>query len=347
MLIPILQITSCPICSSVLRSTQLSPPLLHQTAALPAMIGGFWHSERCESSAGGFWSRRQLQIYSGDELWVGQWDYYDDPYCSKYLYGILRIGSYVQRAEGQNDGDDIFPGYFNNTTSKFVFKRSVTDTRTIHNAELYQNSLYVENGLSKDEKQFKDKKVQRQKRSMSDSVYQFLYDTPSSIFQSRWAAMLRGQTYESTTRKPFSAWKAPIGITELDLYVAQNIPIDRNIPEEVSTRCTDFDSPLTTSSGNCVRHTIKIETPSILELRAKLGVNWNGQYILLLGSRDDNRWDAPLRRCAQLSPYNPQLRMHLQRNFYFGLFSSSSTNRVPAWFLLSQILLCCVCYFVR
>jgi len=341
-----LQITNCPICSSVFHSTESSPPLLHQTAALPAMIGGIWHSERCESSAGGIWSTRKFQIYSGDELWVGRWSYYNDPNCFQFLYGILRIGSYALRAERQDEelDRDIFPDYFLNTTEKFVFKRSLTDTGTTPSAKLYQNSSYNENGPSTDEKQSKDKRAQRRKRSMSDSVHQFLY-APSSIIQSRFAAMMRGQqTYESTTRRPFSPSKVLIGTTELDLHVVKNILIPRD--PAIRSRCDKdrFDSPLTTLPKNCGPRTI--ETSPILELRAKLGVNWYGQYILLLGSRDDNTWNAPLRRCSQLSPYNPSLRTYLQRILYIGLFSSASTSQISTWFLLSQILLC-IYYLVR
>ncbi|EFN74892.1 Protein APCDD1 [Camponotus floridanus] len=337
--------TNCPICSSVFHSTESSPPLLHQTAPLPAMIGGIWHSERCESSAGGIWSTRKFQIYSGDELWVGLWNYYNDPNCLEFLYGVLKLGSYVLRAERQDEelDRDIFPDYFLNTTEKFVFKRSLTDTRTIPNAKLYQNSLYNKNGPSTDEKQSKDKRAQRRKRAMSDSVHQFLY-APSSIIQSRFAAMMRGhQTYESTTERPFPPSKVLIGTTELDLHVVKNVLIPRH--PTISSRCDKdrFDSPLTTSK-NCGPRTI--ETSPILELRVKLGVNWYGQYILLLGSRDDNTWSAPLRRCSQLSPYNSSLRTYLQRILYIGLFSSASTSRISTWFLLSQILLC-IYYLVR
>lgn len=333
--------TNCPICSSVFHSTESSPPLLHQTAALPAMIGGIWHSERCESSAGGIWSTRKLQIYSGDELWVGLWNYYNDPNCLQFLYGILKIGSYVLRAEREDNEEpdrDIFPDYYLNTTGKFVFKRSLTDTRTIHSAKLYQNSSHNENGTSKNEERSKDKKAQRQKRSMSDNVHQFIY-APSSIIQSRLAAMLRGhQTYESTTRRPLSTSNILIGTTELDLHIVKNILIPRD--PAISARCNKdrFNSPLTTLPKNCVPRTV--ETAPILELRVKLSVNWYGQYILLLGSRDDNTWNAPLRRCTQLSPYNPSLRIYLQKILYIGLFSSSSISRISTWLLLSQILLC-------
>lgn len=333
--------THCPICSSVFHSTESSPPLLHQTAALPAMIGGIWHSEKCESSEGGIWSTRKFQIYSGDELWIGLWNYYGDPNCMQFLYEIFKIGSYVLRAEKQDNEEldrDIFPDYFLNTTGKFVFKRSITDTRTIHSAK------FDESGPSEDDqKQSKDKKARRRKRSMSDNVHQFLY-APSSIIQSRFAAMLRGhQTYESTTRRPFSPSKVLIGTTELDLHIVKNVLIPRN---PASTRCDKdrLDSPLTTLPKTCASRAI--ETSPILKLRAKLTVNWYGQYILLLGSRDDNTWDAPLRRCTQLSPYNPSLRTYLQRILYIGLFSSASTSRISTWFLLSQILLC-IYYLVR
>ncbi|XP_072761246.1 uncharacterized protein [Anoplolepis gracilipes] len=333
---------NCPICSSVFHSTETNPPLLHQTAALPAMIGGIWHSESCESTTGGLWSIRKFQIYSGDELWIGQWDYYDDPYCSTFLYGIRRIGSYIRRAERQYDeqvDEDIFSDYFSNATRKFIFKRSVTNARIIRSAKLYKNSLYNKSKPSKNKKS-KNKKLQRQGRSVSDNVYQFVYDAPSSTDRSRFAAMLRGhQTYESTTRKPFFS-KTLTGTTELNLHIIKEALIPR-----VSIYCDKgdrFDSTQT-SPRNCVPRTV--ETPSILKLRAKLSVNWHGQYILLLSSRDSNLWDAPLRRCAQLSPYNPPLRTYLQKILYIGLFSSAS--QISPWFLLAQILLCYMYYLVR
>lgn len=300
------------------------------------MIEGFWHSERCESTSGGNWSKRKFQIYSGDELWVGQWDYYDDPRCSQHLYGVIRLGNYVQRTERQRDVEDVnhhvFTNYFGNVTAKFIFKRSAIN-RIIRNEEKLNQSSF--------------EKARRQKRTVS-RVYQFLYDTQSSVLQSRWMAMLRGQQThnEHTTKKPFSTWKPLFGTTELDLHVAKNIPIDKKIPKEMPNRCTDwFNSPLIASSSkHCARYIV--ETPSIMELRAKLRIDWNGQYILLLGSRNDTRWDAPLRRCGQFSTDNPFLRSYFRRNF-FQLFSSASTSRVSAWFLWSQILLCCVYYFVR
>lgn len=339
-----LQIANCPICSTIFHSTELSPPLLHQTAPLPAMIGGIWHSETCESSAGGVWSTRKFQIYSGDELWVGLWNYYNDPNCLEFLYGVLRLGSYVLRAERQAEelDRDTFPDYFLNTTEKFVFKRSPTDPRTIPSAKLYQNSLHNENGPSTDEKR-SNKRAQRRKRS-SDSVHQFLY-APSSVIQSRFEAMMRGhQTYESTTEGPFSPSKVLIGTTELDLHVVKNILIPRH--PTTASRCDKdrLDSPLTTLLKNCGPRTI--ETSPILELRVKLAVNWYGQYILLLGPRDGNTWSAPLRRCSQLPPYNSSLRTYLQRILYIGLFSSASTSRISTWLLLSQILLC-IYYLVR
>ncbi|KYQ50772.1 Protein APCDD1 [Trachymyrmex zeteki] len=299
--------SGCPICSSVSRSTEFNPPLLHQMAALPALIGGYWHSERCESSEGGVWSRRQFQIHSGDKLWAGQWDYYNDPQCSTFLYAINAAGSYIQRTGRQKRHEQVV---------------------TI------------------------DKKVQgRQERSLTDDVHRQLLRDEQSIVESRFATMLRGhQAYdETTTRKPFPTWNTLAGTTELDLHIAESILIPGDA--RVSTRCSadqrGLGVPLITWPRNCVPHAI--EAPSTLGLRAKLSINWNGQYILLLSSRDDNMWEAPLRQCAQIPPYNSVLRAHLRRSigFRFGLLSSASSNRLSAWCLLSRILLYSIYYLVR
>lgn len=352
---PTLQASSCPICNGVSRSTEFSPPLLHQTAALPALIGGYWHSERCESSEGGIWSRRQFQIHSGDRLWTGRWDYYDDPQCSTFLYAITAAGSYIQRAGRQRRHEEadreILLDHFLNVSMRPLFKRSVTNPPTIHtlrSISLQQNNnLYI----AKDEKWSVtiDKKIERrQKRSLTDGVYRLLRDEQPMV-QSRFAAILRDhRTDETATRKPLPTWSTLSGTTELDLHIAESILIPGDVT--ISTRCsTDrrLGVPLTTWPRNCVPRAI--EAPSTLGLRAKLDVNWNGQYILLLGSRDDNAWEAPLRQCAQIPSRNSVLRAHLRRSvgLRFGLLSSASSSRIFAWFLLSQILLCSVYYLVR
>lgn len=345
---PTLQASDCPICSGVSRSTEFSPPLLHQMAALPALIGGYWHSERCESSEGGIWSRRQFQIHSGDKLWTGRWDYYDDPQCSTFLYAITAAGSYIQRAGRQRRHEEVDREAFLDR----LFKRSVIESstvRTLRSIDFHRNNLYIANG-SEDERRSvtMDKNVQRQERSLTDGVHWLLRDQQSMV-QSRFAAMLQGhQTYETTTRKPFATWSTLSGTTELDLHIAESILIPGDAA--ISTRCNAdrrLGMPLTTWPRNCVPRAI--EAPSTLGLRAKLSVNWNGQYVLLLGSRDDNMWEAPLRQCAQIPSHNSVLRAHLRRSvgLRFGLLSSASSGQIYTWFLLPQILLCSVYYIVR
>ncbi|XP_018357336.1 PREDICTED: uncharacterized protein LOC108757423 [Trachymyrmex cornetzi] len=362
-------VSGCPICSSVSRSTEFSPPLLHQTAALPALIGGYWHSERCESSEGGVWSRRQFQIHSGDKLWAGQWDYYNDPQCSMFLYAITAAGSYIQRTGRQRRHEQVdretFLGHYLNISTRLLFKRSVTNSPTIHHTvqsiilDLYQNKFYLASNGSKNEKRpvTIDKKVQeRQERSLTDDVHRQLLRDEQSIVESRFAAMLRGhQAYETTTRKPFPTWSTLTGTTELDLHIAEStlIPGDAAISTRCSADAADrrrlsAGVPLITWSRNCVPRAV--EAPSTLGLRAKLGINWNSQYILLLGSRDDNMWEAPLRQCAQIPPHNSVLRAHLRRSIglRFGLLpASASSSRLSAWCLLSCILLCFIYYLVR
>lgn len=331
-------------------------------AALPALIGGYWHSERCESSEGGVWSRRQFQIHSGDKLWAGQWDYYNDPQCSTFLYAINAAGSYIQRTGRQKRheqvGRETFLGYYLNVSTRLLFKRNVINSPTVHHTvqsiiDLCRNKFYLANG-SKNKKWSVtiDKKVQgRQERSLTDDVHRQLLRDEQSIVESRFATMLRGhQAYdETTTRKPFPTWNTLAGTTELDLHIAESILIPGDA--RVSTRCSadqrGLGVPLITWPRNCVPHAI--EAPSTLGLRAKLSINWNGQYILLLSSRDDNMWEAPLRQCAQIPPYNSVLRAHLRRSigFRFGLLSSASSNRLSAWCLLSRILLYSIYYLVR
>lgn len=351
----LLQASSCPICSGVSRSTEFSPPLLHQTAALPALIGGYWHSERCESSEGGIWTRRQFQIHSGDRLWTGRWDYYDDPQCSMFLYAITAAGSYIQRAGRQRRHEEAdretFLDHLLNVSARP--KRSITEypptVHTLRSIDPHRsNNLYIASELT-DEKWSvtTDRKIERQKRSLTDGVYRLLRDE-QPLVQSRFAAMLRDhRTYETATRKPLPAWSTLSGTTELDLHIAESILIPGDAT--VSTRCSadrQLGVPLTTWPRNCVPRAI--EAPSTLGLRAKLGVNWNGQYILLLGARDENAWEAPLQQCAQIPPRNSILRAHLRRSvgLRFGLLSSSAPSS-SAWFLLSRILICFVYYLIR
>lgn len=341
----------------MIRATEFSPPLLHEVAALPALIGGYWHSERCESLQNGVWYKRQFQIYSGDKLWTGRWDYYDDPLCTTLLYAVTAAGNYVQRALRQRRHEEMdeqaFLDYFRSgiNTSRRLFKRRSFQENDDAAGGTVQNDFYRNTGIGTSRRiaRRETQSAKRQWRSLSESVYQFLYNTQSSLVQSRFAAMLRGhqQAHEITSRRTSSGWSTLSGTTELDLHVAESLLI---LGHDITTRCATkrVGLPLIVWSRICIPR--KIESPSILGLRAKLSVNWNGQYILLLGSRDDNLWDAPLRQCAHLPPHNSDLRAHLQRSvgLRFGLLSSAiSTSRISVWSLFPQILLWCAYYLAR
>ncbi|XP_020281050.1 protein APCDD1-like isoform X2 [Pseudomyrmex gracilis] len=338
-------VSSCPICGSISRSNEFNPPLLQQTAALPALIGGFWHSERCESSEGGVWSRRQFLIYSGDKLWTGQWDHYDDPQCTKFLYTVTAAGIYVQRSRREKHHKVDEQAKFDYTKS--FFKRSMSDnsaTNKIIQNDSYEKNFYTINTPLKYTKKHihaRVKKVKRRnKKSLSKSFHQIWHDAQSFVLSSsvyslrtRFTTMLRGhQTYETTTRKS-SIWNnVPSSITELDLYIAESILIPGDI--DVSTICnTDVSDVLLTS---CLRSCVpqEIQALSTLRLRVKLNVNWNGQYILLLGLQSNNLWEAPLQQCAQMSPYNPVLQTKLRQSFglRLGLLSSASISQISAGF---------------
>ncbi|KAL0118115.1 hypothetical protein PUN28_009054 [Cardiocondyla obscurior] len=347
----------CPICNDVSRSTEFSPPLLHQTVALPALIGGYWHSEKCESSKGGVWSKRQFQIHSEDRLWTGRWDYYDDPQCLKFLYAITAAGSFIQRVGRQRRYEElnqkIFLSHLFKVSTKLLFKRSVINSPTVdfsRNVDLDRtNDSHIANRPKNETLSITiDKKVRRQKRSLiDDENYQLLRDK-QSIVESRFAGTKDHRTYEIDTRKSFdSTWSMLSGITELDLHIAESILIPGDAT--ISTRCNAnrrLDMTLATWSRNCVPRAI--EAPSTLGLRAKLDINLNGQCILLLGSRDDNTWDAPLRQCAQIPSRNSVLRAHLRKSvgLRFGLLSSASSSRISVWFLITNLAIFRVLYFV-
>lgn len=282
-----------------------------------------------------------------------------------FLYAITAAGSYIQRAGRQRRYEkadrETFLGHFLNISTRPLFKRSVTNPPTIPtlgSMDLHRNhALHVATEPMTDERWSVtiDTRTQRQKRSLTDGVNRLLRDE-QPVVQSRFAAMLRDhRAYETATRKPLPAWSTLSGTTELDLHIAESILIPGDAT--VSTRCsvdrqlgaTGATVPLTTWPRNCASVPHAIEAPSTLGLRAKLGVNWNGQYILLLGARDENAWEAPLRQCAQIPPRNSVLRAHLRRSvgLRFGLLSSSaSSSRISAWFLLSRILLSFVYYIV-
>ncbi|XP_015595244.2 uncharacterized protein LOC107267733 isoform X1 [Cephus cinctus] len=452
--------SGCLVCSTIARGTETSPPVLHEVAALPALLGGAWLSSTCESFNGGLWIKRQLQIYSGDKLWTGRWDYYADPRCSMFLYAISAAGSYVQRAgrhrRDRTDADidsnlsldDIERVYpdslallsinnadYTGTDSKNVrnlyrkkrsFMKDTTDLKelmqnpldivkvdskedlylmkslrqkkaleewmtqelarkifdmygmkrgkeeemlptieeikeakgtsvsaivdahkdqshflsisnkvkedsTIDLSEIVtSNPLMV--SLSKDDPDKKTEGILKTKRSLDeeDSYRHLLQNAQPSMAES-FTAMLRGnQRYEETTKKPLGSF-IPTGTTELDLHVAEStlIPGDPT----VAAQCGNKGRPSNSWPRNCIVHAV--EAPSTLRLRARVGVNWSGQYTLLLGARDDNLWDAPLQQCGPTASYNPGLRMHLRRSLgiRYGLYSSPAASIICNYYL--------------
>lgn len=356
MILMLLQTEECLICSSISRSTELSPPLLHVIVPLPALIGGYWLSERCESVEGGIWSRRRFQIYSGDKLWTGRWEYYDDPKCSLFLYAITAAGSYIQRDGRQRrsemiDSESVTPNYFHslNDSARF-FKRRASDPRR-DNLMSSDEESPTRTDIHTEISRTQGKTMKRpsiSKRSMSDSIYQLFRDVQSNPEQSRFMAMLRGHPVSKTTLRKPAVWDVPSGNTELDLHIAASnlIPGDA----AVANRCdADWatDMPLTNWPRNCIPQAI--EAPSILRLRAKMEMNLNGQNILILGLRDDNVWHPPLGQCAQIPLHNPILKAHLRRtvDLRFGLLSAAPTSRVSLGFLVSQLLLCCLLHHAR
>lgn len=356
-----LQTGDCPICYTISRANEFSPPALHVRVPLPVLIGGYWLSERCESIDGGIWSKRQFQIYSGDKLWTGRWEYYDDPWCSMFLYAITAAGSY--QLKGQQHRHEAFASdYFRplNDSAKLFFKRSVSEVSRVdfHRSnlmdsadELSSPNAEEESSMSVSTKTLGTKYKRRPKklrRSPTDNVYHFLFDVKSSPTQwPRIAAILRGnQQHATTIRKPMF-WDVPSGDTELSLHIAESILIPGD--PAVANRCNAdrVNMPLTNWPRNCVPRIV--EAPSTLNLRAQMRVNWNGQYILLLGPQDDNVWDPPLRQCAQVPLGNSDLKMHLTRSvsLRFGLPSAARASRVSVWILMSQLLLCCLFYRAR
>ncbi|XP_012219271.1 protein APCDD1-like [Linepithema humile] len=321
----------CPLCKILSRSTATIPPVLHQAVPLPAIIGGYWLSEGCESTTGGSWSKRRFEIYAGDRLWTGQWDYYSDSQCKNFLYTTTASGSYTLR------GAKL--GYF-----RKVIKREI----------------FLNNGSWKDvtkrttgRKRQKDRKVKRQKRSTTEGVDQYLQNIKSST-KDEWriAAMLRNRRTslsETTTERPYRI--IPSGISELDLHVVES----SLIPEDAAMfiHCV-FDKPFGLAPDVWEKYCAPriIEVSSIIRLRAKLSVNWNGQYVLLLADQDEHPWQAPLRLCASTSPHNRELQMHLHKSVThrFGLLSSTATTIsqfFSVWFYLLQFFLFYVYYLAR
>ncbi|XP_066595660.1 uncharacterized protein [Prorops nasuta] len=416
-------ISGCPICNSILRGTECSPPLLHEVADLPALLAGSWISGGCESAEGGLWLKRQLQIYSGDKLWNGRWNYYAEPKCTTFLYAISAAGSYEHRpGRSRRHGD------FQRTLEKYYeqekhlyakYKRSLDEEydvdslhrennklgkSKIHSFDLnprkdhQKNEAYsqIQNDLdetifntyekemsSSSEKRENDKleklmvyfsglnayrdhqrmidqveskrreelggselkgskskgkKYQnyKEKRSLDENIYRHLLQNAQPSMAESFAAMLRGhQKHEEVTTKRPQMEFAPTGTTELDLHVAESLLIPGDLA--VAARYGgQRNRPLASWPKNCIPKTIA--SPSTVAFRAKVGVSWAGQYILLLGSRDDHLWDAPLQQCGPTPFFNPDLKLHLRRSvgLRYGFFTSSANLRFDWNFIIIQ-----------
>ncbi|XP_023246752.1 uncharacterized protein LOC106644183 [Copidosoma floridanum] len=359
-------IHNCPICGAIFRGTENSPPLLHEVVALPALLGGSWISPICESHPGGVWLRRQLRIFAGDKLWTGRWDYFSDSRCSSYLYGITAAGSYVQRARRHRRHDASVIDETGLIDDKLLTRErrqalettpSQSDSRSGRPEKLDAITgtvpLSVTGGsseLSRDN---------RRKRSLDEvDYYRHLLQSVQPSMAESLAAVLRGnQRREETTRKPLPS-PAPTGTTELDLHVAESLLIagDVALAKRCGANLPEGPPPKNLRMSNwpssCVPHSL--ESPSTLGLRARISVDWYGQYSLLLGSRDKHLWDAPLMQCGPTSMRNPQLRLHLRRSvgLRFGiLFGNSSasisgTNNVWTILLMGQVVLAWIGYSV-
>lgn len=367
------QIQNCPICGAISRGTENSPPLLHEVVALPALIGGSWISPSCESHPGGVWLRRQLRVYAGDKLWSGRWDYFSDPRCNNFLYGITAAGSYVQRARrhrrhdvnaaANDDDEDLIEQEVISRAKRQADRESKRSKKSVaewmspklakelfdiyakEKSQQQQPMLPSSEEIREALEEPKAAKVAREKRSVDEVDYyrQLLQGAQPSMAES-FAAMLRGnQRREETTKRPLQS-VTPTGTTELDLHVAESILIAGDV--NLARRCgaalhdgTPKSSRLASWPASCVPHSL--DAPSTLGLRARVSVDWYGQYTLLLGARDKNLWDAPLMQCGPTSMKNPLLRSHLRRSvgLRFGILFNSSTRSTSSGFWGTMLLL--------
>ncbi|OAD60746.1 Protein APCDD1, partial [Eufriesea mexicana] len=286
---------NCPICGSVYRATEYSPPLFHQVPSLPAVIDGFWFSVRCESVDGGFWSRRFFRIYSDNSKWFARWTYYADSTCANSLYTINTAGTYVQRA--------------------------VRRVRNVENsyAKMFDNDI----------------RLNRMQKSLELNVYRhFFQDTEESILsRSNRRQKLKMNQQEFTSRiNRFEMQKSgtlPTGTTELELRILESllIPVGKIVP----TSCKGITKGIREIrrirrneanlwSNNCILRTI--EAPTTLKFKARIGLDWKGDYTLLLGSWKDDLWEAPLRRCPETT-----LQNHFRKSWHGYLPFFRRSNR--------------------
>lgn len=270
-----LQAARCPICRSVFRGTEYSPPLFHQTPPLPAVIGGLWLSIRCESVDGGLWSRRFYRIYSSSGQWSARWTYYADSTCSILFYTVTAAGTYVQRAVNRKpdpanslwrfggDGGIRNDHHSNETTP---FNRAEIPLRTA------SPTLYDTN------------------RPQTTNNNQLRLNNRVTL------SLVREDVDVAVTVAAL-----PSGTTELELRVIHShlIPDDKLMSSRckpATIRLSQANSIQTPWRRNCTFRSL--EAPAILRFKAKISLDWNGDYTLLLAPWNDHFWEAPLRRCS-------------------------------------------------
>ena len=253
------------------RATEYSPPLFHQAPPLPAVIGGVWLSIRCESVDGGFWSKRFFQIHSDDSRWFARWTYYVDSTCSNSLYSINAAGNYVQRVVRQRR--DIEDSNIKTSNIEDLEKPRENLVLNIH------RRLF--NGT---EELYSLKLKQRQKMKINQEQ-----ETIVGNFK---------------VQKD----KLPFGTSELELKILEYslIPVDKIIPTNCKGTTKEIKH-IRNEAGlwtkNCILGT-NFKTPAILKFKAKIGLDWKGDYTLLLASWEDDLWEAPLHQCSEITSRN-------------------------------------------
>lgn len=306
------------------------------------MLGGSWISPSCESFPGGVWLRRQLRIYAGDKLWTGRWDYFSDPRCSIYVYGITAAGSYVQRSRRhrRHNSNDV------DLREKLLASFPSRIKRRAISPKIVKKPVPITKAAKT-----KTKETKRSKRSLDEiDYYQQLLQSARPSMAESFAAMLRGnqRKEETSTQKLPMLIPTPSGTSELDLHVAESLLIAGDVA--LAKRCgailteeqvNQKNPRLTSWPSNCVPHTL--EAPSTVSLRVRINVDWYGHYNLLLGHVDKHLWQSPLMQCGTTSLRNPQLRSHLRRSvgLRFGILfnKASSLKGANEMIIIGQVLL--------
>lgn len=363
-------------CSAISRGTETSPPILHEVAALPALLGGTWVSKGCESVDGGLWIRRRLQVWPGDKLWTGQWDHFGDPKCSSFLYAVTAAGSYVQRtgrlrghyeSEGGSELVEDFeraseernrrevvpwmtPELAKNIWDIYAPKREeITAEEMLPTIDEIREAMTQESDETsgtkiednEDARNMASGKIRSERSLMNDQddSYRHLLQNSQPSLALSFATMLRGnQRFQETTPKSSTSTINPPTPTG-------TTELDLHVAESVlvpgdssmALRCGGRGNRLTSWPRDCVPRAL--EAPATLRLRARVGVTWSGEYTLLLGPRESGPWEAPLHQCGPTSSQNPELRAHLRTSvgLRYGLLSPSFSGMSTAFdFLIKK-----------